>query len=66
MKSMMQDGMRALSSALQRFSDDESGATAIEYGLIVSLIFVAILGAINQYADNTSTMYSKISSAMSS
>jgi pilus assembly protein Flp/PilA len=47
-----------------RFVRDESGATAIEYGLIVALIFVAIIGAIRTYADNTSTMYVTITSAL--
>lgn len=50
--------------AVRRFAGDESGATAIEYGLIVSLIFLAIVGAINQYANSTSDMYSEISSAL--
>lgn len=47
-----------------RFLRNESGATAIEYGLIVSLIFLAATGAINAFADSTSTMYSEIESAM--
>lgn len=29
-----------------RFAQDESGATAIEYGLIAALISVAIIGAV--------------------
>jgi pilus assembly protein Flp/PilA len=32
------------------FAADQSGATAIEYGLIVSLIFLAIVGAITNFA----------------
>ncbi len=48
-----------------RFLQDERGATAIEYGLIVGLIFLAVVGAVRQYADNTGSMYSKISSAVS-
>ena len=32
-------------SILKRFAKDESGATAIEYGLIASLIAVVIIGA---------------------
>ncbi len=30
-----------------RFLDDTSGATAVEYGLIASLIAVAIVGVVN-------------------
>lgn len=46
------------------FARDESGATAIEYGLIVSLIFLAIITSVNAFADNTNVMYSEIASAM--
>ncbi|MEN5170093.1 Flp family type IVb pilin [Brevundimonas pondensis] len=31
---------------INRFAKDESGATAIEYGLIAALIAVAIIGAL--------------------
>lgn len=34
-----------------RFLKDESGATAIEYGLIATLIGVAIIGGFKQMAD---------------
>jgi pilus assembly protein Flp/PilA len=42
------------------FWKDERGATAIEYGLIVSLIFVAIVFAVNQFASNTGIMFNSI------
>ncbi|WOF75251.1 Flp family type IVb pilin [Parvibaculaceae bacterium PLY_AMNH_Bact1] len=35
------------SATVGRFLDDTSGATAIEYGLIASLIAVAIVGVVN-------------------
>lgn len=47
-----------------RFARDESGATAIEYGLIVSLIFLAITAAVNGYSNETKNMYSTIQSAL--
>jgi pilus assembly protein Flp/PilA len=34
---------------LSRLGRDESGATAIEYGLIASLIFVVIIGALQAF-----------------
>lgn len=34
-----------------RFLRDEGGATAIEYGLICALIFLAIVGSINAFAN---------------
>jgi len=36
-----------MSSTFMRFLADESGATAIEYGLICALIALAILAALN-------------------
>lgn len=50
----------AISRSLRRFTKDEEGATAIEYGLIVSLVFVAIVGAINAYTNEASVMYNNI------
>jgi pilus assembly protein Flp/PilA len=44
---------------------DESGATAIEYGLIVSLIFLAIIGGVSLFATNENSMYTRISNAVS-
>ena len=48
-----------------RLGRDESGATAIEYGLIVSLIFLAIIGGASLFATNESNMYTRISNAVS-
>ena len=43
-----------------RFLKDESGATAIEYGLIAALIAVAIIGAVTTLGGNTSSTFSTI------
>ncbi|MGA0601826.1 Flp family type IVb pilin [Caulobacter sp. KR2-114] len=51
-------------SHLKRFWADESGATAIEYGLIISCIFLAVVTAISLFAGNTTAMYGKISTAV--
>lgn len=50
--------MKALVS---RFLKDESGATAIEYGLIASLIAVAIITAATTLGGNISATFNKIS-----
>jgi pilus assembly protein Flp/PilA len=47
-------------SALRRFARDERGATAIEYGLIACLIFLAIIGGVGLFADKTTETYNKI------
>jgi len=39
---------------LHRFLDDDSGATSLEYGLIVSLIFLVILSALTAFGGTSS------------
>lgn len=50
---------------LSRFATAESGATSIEYGLIATLICVVIITSISAVGSNVSTMYVKISTAVS-
>jgi pilus assembly protein Flp/PilA len=57
--------MTALARLLRNLAADERGATAVEYGLIVALIFLAILASINSVAAATTAMFNVISSAMS-
>jgi len=44
---------------------DERGATAIEYGLIVSLIVIAMVGALAVLADTTGGMWNDVSNNVS-
>jgi len=43
-----------------KFMRDESGATAIEYGLIASLIAVAIIAAVELVGTNLTTTFNTI------
>ncbi len=43
-----------------KFLKDESGATAIEYGLIAAGIAVAIIAAVGLLGDNLSDMFGDI------
>jgi len=45
---------------IMRFVRDESGATAIEYGLIAALIAVVIIGAVTTVGTNLSTTFTSI------
>jgi pilus assembly protein Flp/PilA len=45
-----------------RFAKDESGATAIEYGLIAALISIAIVAATN-LGTNVSAAFQKVATA---
>lgn len=44
---------------IPRFLKDEAGATAIEYGLIIAMIFLAVIGAIQLFADNSNGAFNK-------
>jgi pilus assembly protein Flp/PilA len=43
---------------------NESGATAVEYGLIVAGIFLAIVSAMSLFAGNATTMYNMIATTV--
>lgn len=43
-----------------RFVKDESGATAIEYGLIAALIGVAIIAGVKALGTNLSETFAKV------
>jgi pilus assembly protein Flp/PilA len=43
---------------------DESGATAIEYGLIAALISVVIIGAITAVGTNLSSTFQSVANAL--
>ena len=47
-----------------RLSSDEGGATAVEYGLIVACMTLAILGGLQLFAGNENAMYTRISNAV--
>ena len=55
-----------MSNILIRIWNDESGATAIEYGLIAALVSVAAIGALTSIGDNLNTMFGTVSNSMSS
>jgi len=47
-----------------RFAHDDSGATAIEYGLIAALIAVVIIGALQVLGTNLSAKFTAVSTAL--
>ena len=44
---------------------DERGATAIEYGLIMALIFLAMVGAVAQFGQTTINMWDYVANEVS-
>ena len=47
-----------------RFLKDESGATAIEYGLIAALIAVAIISGVTALGKNAGATFNKVADEM--
>ncbi len=50
-----------MTAALTRFLADERGATALEYGLIGALIFLAIVSAITTFSAKSVAMWNYVS-----
>ncbi len=49
---------------LVRFAKCESGATAIEYGLIAALISVGIITVLGLVSDNLNTVFTRVSTEL--
>ncbi|MBY0342788.1 MAG: Flp family type IVb pilin [Sphingomonadales bacterium] len=47
---------------LKKLVGDQSGATAIEYGLIIALIVIAMIAALQGVATTTADMWTRVES----
>ena len=56
--------MKALRIKIRAFLADQSGATAIEYGLIAAGISVAIIAVVNGLGTKLKTSFSSISTQL--
>jgi pilus assembly protein Flp/PilA len=54
-----------MKSLINRFVNDESGATAIEYGLIAGLLSIVIVGAVAATGTSLSSIFTTIQTKMS-
>jgi pilus assembly protein Flp/PilA len=54
-----------MSKIFARFRKDESGATAIEYGLIAALISVALIAGASTLGNNLNNTFGTIAGKMS-
>jgi pilus assembly protein Flp/PilA len=50
---------------LTKLTRDDRGATAIEYGLIVALIAIAIITALQSMGNELSTTFNKVGTTLS-
>ena len=53
-----------MTNLFKRFAKDESGATAIEYGLIVALIAVVIITAVTTVGTNLNTSFTSVGTSI--
>ncbi len=49
---------------IRKFIKDESGATAIEYGLIAALVSVAAIGALSAMGASLNAMFTAVLNAL--
>ena len=50
-----------MKTIVSRFMKDESGVTAIEYGLIAALVAVGIIAALGALGDGLNTIFGTVS-----
>ncbi len=53
-----------MKNLLTRFAKDESGATAIEYGLIAALIAVVLITTLTALGNNLNVTFDKVDTAI--
>lgn len=51
-----------LLSILRKVAADKRGATAVEYGLILAMVFLAMLGAVSSFGSEVISMFNDVSS----
>ncbi|WP_370188748.1 Flp family type IVb pilin [Qipengyuania sp.] len=49
---------------LRNLGRDTRGATAVEYGLILALVFLAMVGGIQAFGTSATTMWSNIETSV--
>ncbi len=53
--------MKNLLTKIKNFVREEEGASAVEYGLLVALIAVAIIGAVTALGGSLASMFTSVS-----
>ena len=61
---MTQRKAAAMKKLITRFVDDESGATAIEYGLIAAGISIAIIAVVQGVGSQLVTSFTKVTTEL--
>ncbi|WP_100259055.1 Flp family type IVb pilin [Qipengyuania seohaensis] len=50
---------------LKKLGRDTEGATAVEYGLILALIFLSMIGAVSSFGQTTIDMWNRVATTIS-
>jgi pilus assembly protein Flp/PilA len=50
--------------SLKRFTRDERGTTAVEYGIIVALVFLVIVSSVTAFGTKTTNIMNSVSTAI--
>ena len=53
-----------MKNMIEKFIREEEGATAVEYGLMVALIAVVIIGAVTTLGTNLSSKFSSVATSV--
>jgi pilus assembly protein Flp/PilA len=53
-----------MSDAIKHFVADDEGATAVEYGLMVGLIAVAIIGTVTALGGSLNDLFTRVSTKL--
>ncbi|WP_432821187.1 Flp family type IVb pilin [Trichloromonas sp.] len=56
--------MKKMMEGLKRFMNDEEGATAVEYGIMVALVAVAIIGTVTTMAGGLKSLFGKVNTEL--
>jgi pilus assembly protein Flp/PilA len=56
----MLGGFPMISTLMKNLVEDQSGATAIEYGMILALVALAIIGSLSAMAGETIQMWNNV------
>ena len=54
-----------IKTAINRFIEEEDGATMVEYALLVALISIAAIAAITHVGKNLTTLFQNVASKIS-
>ncbi len=55
-----------MTNLIRKFFQDETGASAVEYGLLVALIAVVIIGAVTALGNNIQGKFNQAANAIGS